>query len=110
MHRTVVHLNEDDTQKIRTVLQNITNLYVALAPDLQVELVAHGPGIAVVTEPPGEKLTALLQTGLQMLVCQNTMTNRGLTPAHIHPAATIVPSGVAHLVTRQTQGWSYLHP
>lgn len=110
MHRTVVHLNEADPSKIQAVLQNLTNLYAALGPDLRVELVAHGPGIAVATESAGELLTGLLESGLQLCVCQNTLTARGLTPERIHPQATIVPSGVAQLVIRQSEGWSYLHP
>lgn len=110
MHRTVVHLNDADPTKIQAVLQNVTNLYTALGPDLQVELVAHGPGIAVATEPVGELLPGLLEAGLQVRVCQNTLTARGLTPDRIHPEATVVPSGMAHLVIRQSEGWSYLHP
>lgn len=114
MHRVVIHLNDAAPEKIRAVLQNTINLLTALGPETQVELVAHGPGIAVATEPAGEALTAqltgLLDAGVSVCVCQNTLTARRLTPADLHPRAVIVPSGVAHLVTRQAEGWSYLRP
>lgn len=110
MHRAVVHLNDADPEKIRAVVQNITNLFAALGSEIQVELVAHGPGITVAAGPATDQLAGLLETGLSLCMCQNTMTARGLSRADINPGAVVVPSGVAHLVTRQTEGWSYLHP
>lgn len=110
MHRAVVHLNDAAPQKIQAVLQNITNLYKALDTQVQVELVAHGPGLAVATTPATEQLTSLLHQGLTLCACQNSLTAQNLTPADLLDGIVIVPSGVAHLVTRQTEGWSYLHP
>jgi intracellular sulfur oxidation DsrE/DsrF family protein len=110
MHRAVVHLNDAAPEKIQAVLQNITNLYKALDTQVQVELVAHGPGLAVATTPATEQLTSLLQKGLTLCACQNSLTAQNLTPADLLDEAIVVPSGVAHLVTRQTEGWSYLRP
>lgn len=110
MHRAVVHLNDAAPQKVQAVLQNITNLYKALDTEVQVELVAHGPGLAVATTAASEQLTGLLDQGLALCVCQNSLTAQNLTPADLLDGAIVVPSGVAHLVTRQTEGWSYLHP
>ncbi|MGQ1799050.1 DsrE family protein [Kocuria oceani] len=114
MHRAVIHLNDAAPEKIQTVLHNTANLLAALGPEIQVEMVAHGPGIAVATTPAPEELTTeltgLLAAGVSLCACRNTMTARRLTPADIHPQAVVVASGVAHLVTRQTEGWSYLHP
>ncbi|ALU39003.1 hypothetical protein AS188_03725 [Kocuria flava] len=109
-HRALIHLNEAAPEKIRAVLQNTTNLLAALGPGTRVELVAHGPGIAVATEPPTEQLTALLDAGASLCVCRNTLTARGLSEADLHPQAEVVPSGVAHLVVRQAEGWAYLRP
>lgn len=90
MHRAVIHLNDAAPEKIQTVLQNTTNLLAALGPETQVELVTHGPGIAVATNPAAEEittqLTALLAAGVTLCVCQNTMTARRLTPRG-HPPA-----------------------
>lgn len=110
MHRAVVHLNDADPDKIRAVLQNITNLYTALAPHVELELVAHGPGIAVATSPADAQLERLLEMGLTVCVCHNSLTAQHLTPSDLLLPATVVPSGVAHLVARQTEGWSYLRP
>ena len=43
-------------------------------------------------------------------MCRNTLTARGLSEADLHPQAEVVPSGVAHLVLRQAEGWAYLRP
>lgn len=114
MHRTVIHLSEADPAKIQAVLQNTTNLFTALSEEgLQAELVAHGPGIAVATAAlagPFGQLDELMSRGLMVCACRNTMTAKNLNPTDLLEGVTIVDFGVAHLVTRQGQGWSYLRP
>ncbi|RJT76911.1 hypothetical protein D6T63_15695 [Arthrobacter cheniae] len=115
MHRTVIHLNEADPAKIQAVLQNTSNLFTALGEEgLQAELVAHGPGITVTTATLAGAFTGplddLMSRGLVVCACRNTMTAKGLSSTDLLEGVTIVDSGVAHLVTRQGQGWSYLRP
>lgn len=110
MHRTVVHLTSADPGKVHSVLQNITNLYGTLGSETQIELVVHGPAIRVAAAPPSERLAALLEDGLSVCACRNSMASQELAEADLAEGVTTVPSGVAHLVVRQAEGWSYLRP
>lgn len=110
MYRTVVQLNTAEPEKIGSVLQNITNLYAALGPETQIEMVVHGPGIEVATAPASGPLADLLEDGLSVCACRNSMDSKGLSETDLAEGVTVVASGVAHLVTRQSEGWSYLRP
>lgn len=108
----VVHLDEADPAKHAAVLRNVSNLIAALEPEAEVELVVHGPAISLLLpgSPHTETLQALQQRGLTVDACNNTLRSERITPEQLTPGAVIVPSGVAHLVLRQREGWAYLRP
>lgn len=108
----VVHLPESDPQRQAAVLRNTANLVRVLEPGARVELVTHGPGVELCTGESGLAETAarLQGDGVIVCACANTIAARGLADADLLPGVTVVDSGVAHLVHRQREGWSYLRP
>ncbi len=112
MAGVVVQLNEAAPDKHRAVLRNVANLIKEM-PQLTVELVLFGPGIDValaqVTEC-GDELDAAQAQGVVVAVCQNTLRQRNLGKADLRNGVEIVPAGVAELVRRQLEGYSYLRP
>jgi len=108
----VVHLPEADPAWHEAVLRNTANLIRALEPGAVIELVTHGPGVELCTGESGlaAVLADLQSAGATVCACANTLAARGLTAAALLPGVTVVDSGVAHLVRRQRQGWSYLRP
>ncbi|MBO1741569.1 DsrE family protein [Leifsonia sp. TF02-11] len=108
----VVHLDEAEPTKHATVLRNVSNLLDALDPGTQIELVVHGPAIGILLPggPHSEIVRALQNRGLAVVACQNTLRSEHISPEQLIPDAAIVPSGVAHLVLRQREGWAYLRP
>ena len=108
----VVHLDEADPAKHAAVLRNVSNLIVALEPGTQIELVVHGPAIGLLLpgSPHSETVRVLQNRGLVVDACQNTLRSEHISPEQLIPDAAIVPSGVAHLVLRQREGWAYLRP
>lgn len=108
----VVHLPEADPPRQQAVLRNTANLIRALGPGAVIELVTHGPGVELCTGENGlaAVLADLQSAGAAVCACANTLAARGLTAAALLPGVTVVDSGVAHLVRRQRQGWSYLRP
>ncbi|MFF9565699.1 DsrE family protein [Leifsonia sp. NPDC014704] len=108
----VIHLNEADPIKHGAVLRNIRNLMDALGAGTDLELVVHGPGISIVLpdSPHRETLRALQHGGLIVDACQNTLRSMEIGPEQLVPDSVIVPSGIAHLVIRQRNGWAYLRP
>ncbi len=108
----VVHLPESDPGRQSTVLRNTANLLRALGPGTVVEVVAHGPGVELCTGESGlaDTVSSLQSQGVAVCACANTLTARGLGEADLLPGVAVVDSGVAHLVRRQREGWSYLRP
>ena len=109
---TVVHLDEDDQTKQSDVLRNVRNLLEALDDGSPIELVVHGGGIsaALAASPLVEHLQKLINRGVLVAVCNNTMQAKEVSADELIVGAHVVPSGVAELVLRQREGWAYLRP
>jgi hypothetical protein len=112
MSGVVVHVSEGSTDRQSTVLRNVLNLRAELGPDVPVELVAHGPGVGLLTGESGldEEVRALGVAGVRALACLNTLASQGLTPEALLAGVGTVPSGMGHLARRQLEGWAYVRP
>jgi intracellular sulfur oxidation DsrE/DsrF family protein len=108
----VVHLDEPGQDKHAAVLRNVTNLLDEMGPGLEVEVVAHGPGIGVCLRdnPVAEIVRDLLARGVMVAACANTMRQNGIGPDELVDRVVVVPAGVAELVRRQHSGWAYVRP
>jgi intracellular sulfur oxidation DsrE/DsrF family protein len=108
----VVHLNDAGTDRHSSVLQNVANLLDEMGAGLQVELVAHGPGVDVClrTSPTATTLSGLMARGVTVAACENTLRHRGLERDQLMDGVITVPAGVAELVRRQQSGWAYVRP
>lgn len=113
-HRVVMHLNSGDEKVQRGALGNIRNLYHELGRErLQVELVAHGAGLSLLTKktPFGAELTKLnAEFGVQYTACSNTMKSQQLTRADLVDEVGETVPAVVRLMERQEQGWAYIKP
>lgn len=111
VHKVVVQLNTSDTLVWHGVLKNISNLQTALGANTQIELVAHGAGIAILVDnktTQKAKITELAASGVLFKACENTIRERKIDRVTILPQAGTVPSGVAEVVIKQEAGWAYL--
>lgn len=108
----VVHLDEGDPAKHAAVLRNVSNLIDALGPGTDIELVVHGAGIAALLpdSPHRKNIRALQERGLTVDACRNTLESENIAPELLLTDAVVVPSGMAHLVIRQREGWAYVRP
>jgi intracellular sulfur oxidation DsrE/DsrF family protein len=50
----------------------------------------------------------LQAAGVVFGVCARTCARKGIKPGDLLPGVSTVDSGVAHIVRRQEEGWSYL--
>lgn len=112
MSGVVVHLAEAGAERHAAILRNALNLRADLGPDVPVELVAHGPGVELLTGESGleSAVTQLVAVGARPVACLNTLASRALTPDDLLPEVGTVPSGVGHLARRQLEGWAYVRP
>lgn len=111
-HRAVFELTSGDVEVWTGVLNNAENLRKALGASTVVEVVAHGKGLGMVTTtksgPVRERMQQLADAGVVFAACENTMQREGVTRADLLPFATTVDSGVAEVVRKQADGWSYV--
>ena len=118
-HRIVYHLSEAGAEKARFVLRNIDNHVTGLGGWRHVEaleLVVHGPALrgfakAGMDAEVRRQLDALLDRGVVLGACGNSMTSFQLTLADL-PAGTrhLPQGGVVRVMELQEQGYTYIRP
>jgi intracellular sulfur oxidation DsrE/DsrF family protein len=122
-HRLTIQIDQNDPQIMNMVLNNATNVieyYRARNEDVDLDIVAYGPGLHMLradTSPVQDRVKRLKDMvfpgKIQFSACNNTKQGMEKTEGHaisILPEATVVPSGVVHLMELQEQGWSYVKP
>jgi intracellular sulfur oxidation DsrE/DsrF family protein len=111
-HRVVFHVNVDLQERWQEVLTNVENLQKALGADnVEIEVVAHGAGIGLVQSKNAalkSRVEAIEKTGAVFAACSNTLQKKELTSADLTAGVRIVDSGIAEVVRRQEEGWSYV--
>lgn len=111
-HRVVMEVSIDDVKAWDAVLNNIDNLRNAFGPGATtVGLVAHGGGLGMLlgsNQAQAERMGRLAGDGVVLAACENTMRRKKVSRADLLPFATTVDSGVAEVVRKQEEGWSYV--
>jgi len=123
MHRIAMQVDQNDPHVMNLVLNNATNVieyYRGKNEDVDIDIVAYGPGLHMLrsdSSPVQDRIKRLKELAfpgnIQLSACNNTKQNMEKAEGHaisILPEATIVPSGVVHLMELQEQGWSYVRP
>ena len=109
-HRIVMQLVSGDTLVHKGLMRQLRNMLEA-APTMQLEVVCHGPGLDLLMTDRSivtTKVSEFADKGIVFLACENTVKERKLDPALIHPKAGSVKAGIIHIVERQEDGWSYI--
>jgi intracellular sulfur oxidation DsrE/DsrF family protein len=93
-----------------------------IPPDqVHLHLVYHGTGIADVVNdkarkrlgtatanPNGQLLAELIERGVQVELCENTMQQKGVKPAELMPGVKLVIGAFPRLIDLQLQGFAYI--
>jgi intracellular sulfur oxidation DsrE/DsrF family protein len=122
-HHVAIQVDQNDPDVMNMVLNNATNVieyYRAKNEEVNVDIVAYGPGLHMLradTSPVQDRIKHLKEMvfpgKIQFSACNNTkqgMEKREGKAISILADASIVPSGVVHLMELQEQGWSYVRP
>jgi intracellular sulfur oxidation DsrE/DsrF family protein len=111
--RVVVHVDEASADRQHLALGNVANLLDdAASAGAEIEIVFNGPAISVVSTESrlAGDLSALRARGVGLLACRNSMVSAGLSSEGLMDGVSVIPSGIAHLVRRQHDGWAYVRP
>ena len=122
-HQVTFHVDQNDPDVMNQTLNNATNVieyYRGKNEDVDIDVVAYGPGLNMLradTSPVQDRIKRLKDMvfpgKIQFSACNVTKTGMEKAEGHaisVVPDATVVPSGVVHLMELQEQGWSYVRP
>ncbi|MET0759762.1 MAG: DsrE family protein, partial [Flavobacterium sp.] len=90
---------------------NQLNNLTAHWPKAKYEVVVYNMGLEFLMPAKSKHIAAikaLHAKGVRFVVCENTMKNRKITKEQLIPEAEYVPAGIAEIVEKQEQGWSYI--
>ena len=122
-HHVSFHVDQNDPDVMNQTLNNATNVieyYRGRNEDVDVDIVTYGPGLNMLradTSPVADRIKHLKDMvfpgKIQFSACNVTKTAMEKREGHaisVVPEATMVASGVVHLMELQEQGWSYVRP
>lgn len=124
-HRIAIQVDQNDPAVMNLALNNAENIieyYRDKHEDVDVEIVAYGPGLNMLradTSPVKDRIAhmassdATFPAKLAFSACNNTLQGMEKREGHaitIIPQAKIVPAGVVRLSELEEQGWSYIRP
>jgi uncharacterized protein len=121
MHRVAIHVDENDPQLMNMALNNAQNVaayYASVGDEVEIELVAYGPGLNMFVEgksPVADRLSAMTLElpKLTLSACGNThaaMKKKAGGDVPLLSDVGVVPSGVVRLIELQEQGFAYIRP
>jgi len=117
--RVLVHLARDDAAQLRQALDDIEGLlkyYRETRQNARVEVVVNGGGLELVrtdTSAFAGRIQRLQReyNNLTFAACQNTidrLADELGTSVQLLPGVITIDSGMAEIMRRQSQGWTYL--
>lgn len=121
MRRVAIHVDENDAARMNMALNNAANVqkyYADKGIDVEVRIVAYGPGLMMLRadkSPVADRIAqmALESDKISFAACGNThraMSAKEGADVPLLDEATMVPSGVVELIELQRQGWAYVRP
>ena len=111
--RVVLQVSDNDPAKWNLALNNARNVQEDLGRDnVQIEIVAYGPGLAMLKAESAAvpRLAGALDNGVELIACENTMTNTKVSRDDMYAGISYVKAGVSHIMKRQAEGWAYVRP
>jgi len=108
-HKVVFQLSNNDTFVQKSLIRQLSNLLEAI-DGISIEVVAHGYGIDLLlgNSPFKNNISMLRNKGVDFLVCERTLQHEKFDPSGLLNFTKVVPAGVAHIIQRQSEGWSYI--
>ena len=108
--KAVWELPSGDTAVQSGVYRQVNNV-LNVEPATKIELVFHGDAVYAMLRDTGyfkEELRKLVQRGVLLAVCNNSIKKRNINPSRLIAESFVVPSAFAELIRKQQEGWSYI--
>lgn len=116
-HRLVIQVNSADAVTQKIAINNAFNVQEYFGADnVDIEIVAYGPGLSILTAKSGEKdrVVRLGMMGVKLSACGNTMKKvakqTGKMPKLLSGVEVAKEGGVIRIMALQQKGYSYIRP
>jgi intracellular sulfur oxidation DsrE/DsrF family protein len=109
-HKLVMQFTKGDSVEQETVLTQVGNI-IAAWPNAKIEVVCHGSGLDLLVFSKAKfanRVADLTTKGVVFAACNNSMKRRKVKKEDLLQAATVVPSAMVELASKQEQNWSYV--
>jgi len=105
----------DELKNWNLVLANTKNLMVALQDtNLTVEILANSEAVTQLVQSSSSETFAQhlreLSASVKICSCMNSLRSLKIDPSSLFDFVSVVPSGVAELALKQTEGYAYIKP
>ena len=115
-HKIVYQCNKADPDYLQHILFSAGEMIRKYGDDIEVVVVAFGPGIHLIGEHPlrpvprelQQRAASLAEYGVAFHACGNTMKSLGWSDFDLLPFATVVQVGADDLMQLQEQGFAYI--
>jgi intracellular sulfur oxidation DsrE/DsrF family protein len=115
-HNIVYQCNKADREYLQHILFSAGELLRRYGDDVQIVIVAFGPGLHLLGKRPEraiphelqQRAGSLAQYGVAFHACGNTMHTLNWTQDDLLPFAKVVPIGAEDIMLMQEKGFSYL--
>lgn len=108
--KIVMQLTSADTTVHKMLMKQLSNI-MTVAPETQIEVVCHGPGLSMLVESKsivGQKIKESKAKGVDFVACKYSMTERKVNESELMKEARIVEAGIIEIVDRQNEGYVYI--
>jgi intracellular sulfur oxidation DsrE/DsrF family protein len=110
-HRIVMEMSLAGVDAWKAAVSQINELRNAFKDDVQIEVVFVGEALAALQKTDTDvqaSLNKAAESGVILAACQSSMKARNVTSQDLFPFAVEVPSGLAEVVLKQEEGYSYV--
>ena len=108
-HKIIIQFADSDSVAQVRVTQQIGNV-LRCWPNADIEIVCLAGGLDLLMSSKskaGKGVSEWSSKGIVFAACNNTMKMRNVKKEDLLKEATVVPSAIVELATKQEQGWSY---
>ncbi|WP_176011983.1 DsrE family protein [Victivallis sp. Marseille-Q1083] len=113
-YNLVIHINEDDLDKLQTGLNYIKNYRAVIANEnVQVAMLVNGPAVKFFRRDNtdlAEAVKAVSRPNVVVKLCRRAMKKANLSEHDLIGGCEVVPTGIVELVKLQASGFSYVKP
>lgn len=110
-YKAIIQLMSGDDAVINSAASQISNLQKALNNEVDIELVCHGKSLLFVLNEAdkwAKILHHLLSNAVKIVACENMLKANGKSTNDLFPGVKTVPAGIAEIIIKQQEGWSYV--